>query len=161
MDLSIVIVSWNVKDLLIACLESVFAACKALNVEIIVVDNKSSENTVTEIESRFPRARVIANDKNVGFAAANNQALMKCTGQYILLLNPDPIVVNDAIIRLITFMETHPDVGLVGPRLDLPNGEIQITCARSFPTPIDWFWYFSFIGQVFRTSTYFGRLYLS
>lgn len=160
-DLSVIIVSWNVASLVTACLESVFLAARALTIEVIVVDNNSTDNTVEQVQTRFPQVQLIINHYNVGFAAANNQALAISRGRYILLLNPDTIVVEDSLVRMVNYAETHSDVGLLGPMLETPNGQIQYYCARSFPTPIDWFWYYSFIGQLFSGSRFFGRLYLS
>lgn len=160
-DLSIIIVNWNVKNLLAACLRSVLDTSKELVLEIIVVDNNSTDGTVDLVRREFPQVLLIANDANVGFAGASNQALAICRGSYILLLNPDTVVLDDALVRMVDFLESHPEIGLIGPRLQSPNGDIQYYCARSFPTPIDWFWYYSFIGQLFPGSRFFGTLHLS
>jgi GT2 family glycosyltransferase len=160
-DLSVVVVSWNVSALVVACLESVLAAARDMTIEVIIVDNNSTDSTVEQVRARFPQVRLIANRHNAGFAAANNQALGICCGRNILLLNPDTIVLENSLTRMVTFADANSSVGLLGPRLQTPSGHIQEYCARSFPTPIDWFWYYSLVGQVFHRSRVLGKLYLS
>jgi O-antigen biosynthesis protein len=160
-DVTIIIVSWNVEELLIECLKSIYANAEGLSLEIIVVDNNSSDGTVDSIRAGFPGVRIIENRENVGFAAANNQAFPLCEGRYILLLNPDTQIVGDAIQKMIRFADSNLDFGLVGPRLEFSNGEIQFVSARSFPTPVSYFWYTSFLGQVFPKSRIFGKYYLT
>src|SRR4051812_38640865 len=96
-DLSVIIVSWNVADLVVGCLESVFTAATGLMVEVIVVDNDSVDSTVHLIRTRFPYVSVITNSYNAGFASATNQGLRICRGRYALLLNPDTIIKEDAL----------------------------------------------------------------
>jgi GT2 family glycosyltransferase len=160
-DLSVVIVSWNVADLVVACLESLFAAATGLMVEVIVVDNDSVDMTVHQIRTKFPNVTVITNNYNAGFAAATNQGLHMCRGRHALLLNPDTILKEDALRIMVNFADKNPHIGLLGPKVLLPSGEIQKACAGSLPKPLDWFWYYSLIGQVFRRSKIFGKLYLS
>jgi GT2 family glycosyltransferase len=159
-DLSVIIVSWNVERLVVACLESIARAAKQFTVEVIVVDNNSADDTVTQVRSKFPQVKLIANDHNAGFAAATNQALTLCQGQYILLLNPDTELTEDSLTQMVSALEANHDIGLLGPMLQTPEGEIQEYCARSFPTPLNLFWYYSFIGQIFRSKT-FSSLYMS
>jgi GT2 family glycosyltransferase len=160
-DLSIVIVSWNVEKLILDCLRSIYETGKDLLIEVIVVDNDSTDATVEQVRQQFPQTHVIVNKYNAGFARANNQALALCRGRNILLLNPDTIVTEGALRKMMCFADSHPEVGLVGPRLQSPDGSIQYCGARSFPTPLGYFWYYSFIGQVFPHVRQFGKLYLS
>ncbi len=134
-ELSIVIVSWNVADLLESCLHSIENnSSEVSNLEAIVVDNASSDNTVERIERSFPWVRLIANRENRGFASANNQALSIVQGKYIMLLNPDTVVSPGCFHKLIGYMERNPWCGMAGPRLVHPDGTTQLTCARRLPT---------------------------
>jgi len=132
-DLSIVIVNWNVRDLLRRCLHSILADSHTCPLEIIVVDNGSSDGSVEMVQAEFPDIHLIANAENRGFPAANNQGLAVAQGRYALLLNPDTEVVGDALATLVAFADAHPDVGMVGPQLLYPDGSIQ-SSRRRFPT---------------------------
>ena len=133
MKLSIIIVSWNVKEDLANCLLSIEKNPASEPFEIIVVDNASTDGTVEAVKVNFPEVVVIANDKNRGFAAANNQGVEKARGKYIFLLNPDTIVHPDSLDVLVKFMDENSDVGACGPQLLNKDGTIQPS-ARSFPT---------------------------
>jgi len=128
LDLSVVIVSWNVKEYLVKCLSSVNNNVKNLSYEIIVIDNNSSDGTAEMIRQEFPEIKLTINRENVGFARANNQAFAQCNGRYILLINPDTYLIDNSINRLIEFLESHKEVGVVGPRLLNPNKSIQYIC---------------------------------
>lgn len=132
-DLSVVIVSWNVAGLLVKCLESLIADAKGLSLEVFIIDNASKDDTLSRLRN-FPQVRVVANEVNVGFARANNQVFKDVTGRFVLILNPDTIIVESALRKMMNFLVNHPDVGMVGPRLCYPNGEVQSTCARPFIT---------------------------
>src|SRR5262245_3655982 len=108
-DVSIVIVSWNVRELLRDCLRSIREeTAPDCRYELIVVDNASSDQSVDMIRAEFPWARLISSGENLGFAKANNRALPLCRGRYLLLLNPDTVVVDHALDRLVDWMEAHP-----------------------------------------------------
>jgi hypothetical protein len=130
-DLGIVIISWNVKDLLIqnltALLESHGTTC-----QIIVVDNASSDGTVEEVRQRFPEIDVIANHENLGFAKAVNQGLREMHARHALLLNPDMLVEPEALEKTVAYLDAHPDVAVVGGRLASPGGQI-VKSVRRFP----------------------------
>jgi N-acetylglucosaminyl-diphospho-decaprenol L-rhamnosyltransferase len=134
-DLSIVVVSWNVSGLLRRCLRSVeqSAGLSGLQYEIIVVDNASTDGSVAMVGAEYPQVQLVANEKNVGFPAANNQGLARASGRYVLLLNPDTEVIEDALGRLVGFAEVNADVGVAGPMLLNPDGSIQES-RRRFPT---------------------------
>jgi GT2 family glycosyltransferase len=132
-DLSIVIVSFNTRDLLRNCLTSVAAGGGNLEVETFVVDNASADGSPDMVEREFPSVRLICNDVNRGFAAANNLAIEQATGRYLLLLNSDTEVQHDALRTLVRFMDQHPNAGYCGPRLINPDGSHQPS-ARRFPT---------------------------
>jgi GT2 family glycosyltransferase len=131
---SVVIVSWNTRELLRGCVESTLAARKELGrpVDVIVVDNASSDGSAAMVRQEFPDVRVVANASNVGFAAATNQGLRESHGRYLLLLNPDTRATPDFLQVLISFAEDHPEAGAVGPRLVGKDGMDQVSC---FPLP--------------------------
>ncbi|MCS7178112.1 MAG: glycosyltransferase family 2 protein [Anaerolineae bacterium] len=132
-DLSVLIVNWNVRDLLRRCLHSILASLPIGALEIIVVDNGSTDGSAEMVRAEFPQVHLIANTDNRGFTRANNQGLAVARGRYILLLNPDTEVVGDALETMITFADAHPNVGIVGPQLLNPDGTVQ-SSRRRFPT---------------------------
>ncbi|MGI5916945.1 MAG: glycosyltransferase family 2 protein [Anaerolineae bacterium] len=144
-DLDIVIVNWNVRDLLRACLESILATPGAqldgrgtlhlgqYTVRVYVVDNASTDGSPDIVRETFPWAQLIESDVNLGFTRGNNLALRRCQGRYVLLLNPDTRVLGDALIVMLDYMESHPDVGVLGPRLYYGDGTVQ-SSRRRFPT---------------------------
>lgn len=132
--LSVVVVSFNTATLLHDCLTSLFESTQTPSLEVLVVDNGSCDGSVEMIHSTFPEVRLIANEENLGFGVANNQAIAAARGSYVLLLNSDTIVWPGAIERLICEMEREPGLALVGPRLVGANGIRQRSASR-FPTP--------------------------
>jgi len=134
-DLSIVIVSWNVKELLERCLSSVAECCRrgSLQCEVIVVDNASADGSPEMIRRRFPDVKLIASEDNLGFVKGNNIGVAHSNGRHMLLLNPDTEVVGDALQTMVAYMDHHADVGAVGPMLLFPNGQVQPS-RRRFPT---------------------------
>ena len=135
-DLSVIVVSWNVRDLLRRCLSSVPGAGSSpcdLGAEVVVVDNASTDGSVRMVEQEFPSVRIVANSTNRGFPAANNQGMALANGRYILLLNPDTEVLDNALETMVDFADAHSDVGVVGPRLLNTDGSVQ-SSRRRFPT---------------------------
>jgi GT2 family glycosyltransferase len=132
-DLSIVIVNWNTRDLLKDCLQSVWSSLAGVEAEVIVVDNASTDGSVEMARSHFPATRLIANPDNRGFAAANNQGFDIARGRHVLLLNSDTIVHGDVLARSVEYMDHNPDVGMMGCRVLNGDGSTQMTCSR-FPT---------------------------
>jgi N-acetylglucosaminyl-diphospho-decaprenol L-rhamnosyltransferase len=135
-QLTVVIVNWNVRDLLRTCLESLARQLPLPEEEgtsIIVVDNASIDGSVEMLRAEFPHVRLIANDHNAGFGAANNQALQDSDSKYLLFLNPDAEVRPGAIQRLLAFIDQRPQVACVGPKLLNPDGSTQPS-RRGFPT---------------------------
>ena len=131
--LSIIIVTWNVRRHVLDCLQSIGRCPLCDAFEVIVVDNASTDGTVDAVRRDSPHVTVLANEKNRGFAAASNQGIAESRGQYLLLLNPDTIVHPHSLDTLRSFMDSHPDVGVCGPRLLNGDGTIQAS-ARRFPT---------------------------
>jgi len=132
-DVSVIIVSWNVVEWLIPCLASVREGWGALRGEIIVVDNGSADGTPERVRAAFPEVRLWVNPVNRGFPAANNQGMALARGRYFFLLNPDTRVLDRAIESLVAFAEAHPEAGVVGPQLLNPDGTVQ-SSRRRFPT---------------------------
>jgi GT2 family glycosyltransferase len=132
-DLSIVIVSWNVRDLLRQCLRSIPSDLQTCKLEIIVVDNVSTDGSAEMVRTEFPDARLIVNTENRGFPAANNQGIAIAEGRYVLILNPDTEVVGDALAAMMAYADENPDVGAVGPQLLNEDGSVQ-SSRRRFPT---------------------------
>ena len=132
-DVSIILVNWNTRDLLIQCLQALPPAMRDLDAEIIIVDNASSDGSVQALKSEFAYVHLIQNERNLGFAAANNQALRIAAGQYALVLNTDTLPKPESIKRLVAFAETHPQAGMVGALLLNPDGSFQASFA-DFPS---------------------------
>lgn len=130
-DLSVIIVNWNTRQLLLDCLRSLVTS--HLQLEVFVVDNASSDNSVAAVRANFPDVRVIENVVNRGFAAANNQAISQSRGRYVLLLNSDTVVLTGALERLVAFADAHPTVGVVGAQLLNGDGTLQPSWA-AFPS---------------------------
>ncbi len=133
LDLSVIVVSWNVRNLLEPCLGSIKAAARGLSAEIFVVDNASHDGSAEMVRQVFPEIQLITNAQNLGFGAANNQALRLSRGKYVLLINPDTLIPKYAIRRLIAFMEKHPRAGIVGPEQRGGDGELHINWVRWSP----------------------------
>ena len=142
MDLAVIIVNWNVRELLRRCLASVEASARAsrLTVTIVVVDNASSDGSVAMVAAEFPAVRLIASERNLGFTAGNNLGLRALSAypedeqpRYILFLNPDAEVISDALGTMVRYLDAHPAVGIVGPQLRYPDGTVQPS-RRRFPT---------------------------
>lgn len=133
MDISIVIVNWNTRELLRECLASVLRTVHGLTYEVIVVDNASDDGSVAMLQDLFPHVMIIANDENRGFGAANNQAFQIMAGRYALLLNTDTVLTEDAVRYLFSFMENHPEAGMSCGQLLNRDGSKQNSIA-AFPT---------------------------
>ncbi|MDQ1301443.1 MAG: N-acetylglucosaminyl-diphospho-decaprenol L-rhamnosyltransferase, partial [Chloroflexota bacterium] len=163
-DLSVVIVSWNVRDLLRECLRSIVRSQESgvrgqesgtlipdpwpLTTEIIVVDNASADGSAAMVAAEFPTVRLISSPTNRGFTGGNNLGLEAARGRYVFFLNPDTVASRAALVTLVDYLETHADVGVVGPQLRYGDGRLQ-SSRRRFPTlltalfesaPLEWHW---------------------
>ncbi len=132
-ELSIIIVSWNVRDLLRQCLDSIDRGKTGLDLEVIVVDSASVDGTQEMVVAEFPWVMLLAQTENVGFPRGNNIGIRQARGHKLLLLNPDTIVKGDALHQMVDYLEEHASVGALGPRLSYPDGTIQ-SSKRRFPT---------------------------
>ncbi len=172
-DIGIVIVNWNTKDLLRKCLQTVMASEGNFTFKIVVVDNASPDGSAAMVKAEFPPAdfpdlHLIVSTINGGYSYANNLGLRFLgfddgekaaidSPRYALLLNPDTEVPPKALYEMIRFMDSRPEIGMAGPKLILPDGSLDKACRRSFPTPIVSFYHFSGLAKLFPHSPRFAR----
>ena len=156
MDVSVIIVNWNTRDILRNCLLSIYEQTNEIDFEVIVVDNASTDGSVEMVKKDFPQVILIENMGNRGFAAANNQGLKIAKGQYILLLNSDTIVLDGAIQKTVAFAEQHPEAAAIGCKVLNPDGSLQPTCFM-FPSLLNMFLSSTYLYKVFPKSKFFGR----
>jgi GT2 family glycosyltransferase len=165
MDLSIIIVNYNVRHFLEQCLYSVQQAIEKLkeedyDAEIFVVDNNSVDGSVGEVRRKFPLVKLIENKENAGFSKANNQAIVQSSGGYVLLLNPDTVVEEDTFLKCIEFMDSHPDAGALGVKMIDGKGVFLPESKRALPTPEVSFYKMFGFASLFPASRRFGKYYL-
>lgn len=156
MDVSILIVAWNVRDLLAQCLRSVYTETKGIDFEVIYVDNGSADGSVEMVRKEFPQARIIANPDNKGFIKANNQAIEVATGRYVLLLNSDTVVLDNAIAKAVQFADSRPRAAVVGCRVLNPDRTLQDSCFRFYST-LNMLLDVTWLSRAFPKSPFFGR----
>ncbi len=159
MDVSVVIVSYNVSDLLNECIISIKKETSC-SYEIIVVDNNSVDNSVEMLKTKHPDVKLIQNNHNVGFARANNQAFKEATGKYILMLNPDTIILKNAINKLVQFMDKHPEMGASGPKVLNTDMTLQHNC-HHFPSVLIRFAGYLQLKKFFPKNRLFGREHMT
>ncbi len=162
--LSVVIVNWNVKDLLRRCLNSVLEGLRSdngqqLSCQIVVVDNASDDGSVGMLREEFPHVHLIANKENLGFTRGNNQGIAFSNGRYVLLLNPDTEILGDALGEMVVYMEAHHRVGALGPQLLDPDGQVQ-SSRRRFPNLGTAYVESTFLQQWFPESDILKRYYV-
>ncbi|OGD87149.1 hypothetical protein A2164_04280 [Candidatus Curtissbacteria bacterium RBG_13_35_7] len=160
MDLSIIIVSFNTEELIKDCLNSLKVAITSIKSEVFVVDNNSRDKTTNLIKKNFSWVKLIVNNHNLGFSKANNKALKKAKGKYILILNPDTKLMPDTIIKMINFMNNKPDAAVASCKVELPSGKLDRDCRRLFPTPWRAFTHFSGLSKIFKGSKVFDQYYI-
>lgn len=156
LDLSIIIVNWNARDLLRRCLEAVIATTRQTSYEIIVIDNYSSDGSQDMLRQDFPAVRLIANDKNVGFSGANNQGMAVSSGRYMLLLNSDAFVQENTIDVMVKFTDEHPEAGMTACKLLFEDGRLQPSC-YSFPSLLTELYTALQLDKLFKRSHIFGK----
>ena len=166
LDLAVVILNYNTRDLLRDCLRSLQAQA-GLRFAVCVVDNASGDGSAEMVAADFPDAALIRNKHNAGFSAGNNLGLRhfgfpdRPQARYAMLLNPDTLLPADALHHLVRFADGQPDVGIVGPKLVLPDGSLDKACRRSFPTPEVSFYRLTGLSALFPRSRRFGRYNLT
>ncbi|MBW6499131.1 MAG: glycosyltransferase [Bacteroidales bacterium] len=160
MDLTVVIVNYNVQYFLDQCLKSVFSSGKNLAMEVIVVDNNSVDGSLEMLREKYPQVHLIANEENLGFSRANNQAIAIAKGRYVLLLNPDTVVEDDTLPRVVRFMDEHPDAGGLGVKMLDGQGRFLPESKRGLPTPAVAFFKIFGLARLFPKSKTFGKYHL-
>ena len=148
-DIAVIIVNWNAREDLRRCLQSLYAdPLPRVSYEVWVVDNASDDSSADMVASEFPQVTLLANTDNAGFSKANNQAIARTDSRYVFLLNSDAFIHPGALDHLVAYADTHPQAGIVGPKVLNSNGSIQFSCRR-FPS----------LGAGFFRNTYLGRLF--
>ncbi len=164
-DLGIVIVNWNTRDLLRDCLKSVLAST-GVSFQVVVVDNASTDGSAEMVQMEFPEVTLIVSEINGGYSYANNLGLRmlgfgrdepSSAPRYALLLNPDTVVPEDGFRQMVAFMDADPQIGVAGPRLVMLDGQLDMACRRSFPTPEVSFYRMIGLSKLFPKSRRFGR----
>ncbi len=159
-DLSIVIVNWNVCALLRRCLHSILATMGVWPVsEVIVVDCASADGSVAMVQREFPSVRLLSASENLGYARGANWGVAQAAGRYLMIMNPDTEIVDDALATLVHYMEAHPGVGAVGPQLRYADGSAQPS-RRRFPTPMTAFWESTLLQQWFPRNRFAQHYYM-
>jgi len=159
--LTVVIVNYNSNDFLHRCLDSLFENTAAGSFRVVIVDNASEDQDFSKIEKEHPSASIILNQQNLGFAVACNQGLERFQSDYYLLLNPDCVVGEGAVDRCVDFLNRNNSVGIVGCRVNNPDGTLQLACRRRIPRPSSAFYRFSGLNRLFPDSPRFGAYNLS
>lgn len=160
-DLSIIIVNYNTPALTLNCIRSIRGSETTFSYEIILVDNASSDGSQQQFNEELQDCKFIFNENNLGFSKANNQGIHISKGRYILLLNSDTEIQSNTIQVMLSYMESHPDVGASGCKLLLSNGELDDTCKRGFPTPSASFYYLFGFSRMFPNNPRFNKYKLN
>ncbi|CAG7647703.1 N-acetylglucosaminyl-diphospho-decaprenol L-rhamnosyltransferase [Paenibacillus solanacearum] len=161
MDLSIIVVNYNTRELTLNCLESIFDSETCFKYEVVLVDNHSTDSSVDAILNQYPDIKLICNHVNLGYSKANNQGICMAQGRYILLLNSDTIVQRYTLETMIRFMDHNLSVGAAGCKIILPDGSLDRACRRGFPTPSASFYYAFGISKLFPSISRFNQYQLS
>ncbi len=156
MDLSVIIVSYNTRELLRQTIQSVIDTTHRISYEIIVSDNDSSDGSPLMVESEFKDVRLIRTGANLGFSKANNLAIKEARGRYILILNSDTVVKGNCLDECVGYMDADNRIGALGCKIILPNGELDHACKRGFPTPEASLYYMLGLHKAFPSNDKFG-----
>lgn len=155
-DVSIIIVNWNTRDILRDCLKSVYEETKDIRFEVILIDNASSDGSVEMVRREFPQVILIENLENRGFASGNNQGIRVAKGQYVLLLNSDTVVLDEAIQKSVYFAESHQGAAVVGCKVLNPDRTLQLTCSM-FPSLLNLFLAATYLYKLSQHNRFLGR----
>jgi len=156
MDVSIIIVSWNTRYILCDCVASIYAQTRDIKFEVIVIDNASTDGSAEMVRTKFPQVVLVENSENRGFAAANNQGIAIARGQYVLLLNSDTLVLDQAIAKTVSFADAYPETAVIGCRVLNPGKTLQPTCFM-FPSILNMFLSSTYLYKLFPRNKFFGR----
>jgi GT2 family glycosyltransferase len=159
-DVSIIIVNWNVEKLLRDCLRSIYENTKKISFEVILIDNASHDGSVEMVKKEFPHVHLIANTDNAGFTKANNQGIRIAKGRLIMLLNPDTELLGNAVLNMVHFMDAHKDCGALGAELKNTDGSLQRSC-KTFPSLEVTLYNSLFLDSLFPSSQIFGKHYMT
>jgi len=159
-DVSVIIVAWNVRQLLHDCLKSVYEKTRDVDFEVIYVDNASEDGSVEMVKEQFGEVRIIENDENKGFIKANNQGIEVAQGRYVLLLNSDTILLDNAIAKTVRFADANPDAAVFGCKVLNPDRTIQRTCFM-YPSVLNMFLAATYLYKIFPKSRFFGREHMT
>lgn len=159
-DVSIIIVAWNVRQLLCDCLKSVYDQTRDIDFEVIYVDNASEDGSVEMVSKEFPKVKIIENENNEGFIKANNQGIDIAQGRYILLLNSDIVVLDNAIAKTVKFADSHPEAAVFGCKVLNPDHSLQRTCFM-YPSILNMFLKATYLYKIFPKSKFFGREHMT
>lgn len=161
LDVSVVIVNYNVKEFVQNLLHSLEKATRSIKAEIIIVDNASDDGSVELISEKFPNVKLVASKENLGFGRANNVGFQMAQGKYLFILNPDTLVQEDTLEKLIAFFERTPDAGMIGCKILNPDGTLQLNCRRGFPSPWTSFCKVTGLSSLFPKSRLFAKYNLT
>ncbi len=171
LDIAIVIVNWNTRDLLRRCLETVYASCGDVTYRVVVVDNGSKDDSAQMVADEFPQVDLMVGHGNIGYPKGNNLGLRLLgyhddhvtseAPRYALLLNPDTELPPDALAKTVQYMDDNSDIGVLGPKLVLLDGSLDMACRRSLPTVDVAFWRMIGFSKLFPQSKVFGRYNLT
>jgi GT2 family glycosyltransferase len=156
MDVSIVVINWNTREILRECLSSITEQTQGIKYEVIVVDNASTDGSAEMVKDDYPEVVLVENSENRGFAAANNQAILMAKGRYVLLINSDTIVLDNAIEKVVDFAEEHPKSAVVGCRALNSDRSLQLTCFKH-PSILNMILSSTYLYKIFPKNKFFGR----
>lgn len=156
LDVSIIVVGYNTKDLVLQCLESIYRETKQSTFEVVYVDNDSNDESANTVRKKYPQVTIIENDSNLGFSRANNQGIKQSIGRYILLLNSDTIIIEDAISRAIRFADSRMDAAVIGCKVEGVDGIPQKNCFMSYST-CGFFLMATYLYKVFPKNKHFAK----
>ena|SRR6185503_7160586 len=155
MKASVVIVSWNAKAFLLKCIDSILRQASVESLEIVIVDNASADGSAEAVRDNYPQVKLIANDKNYGFAKATNMGIRATTGDYLFLINSDVVVSDECFAKTIAYMDEHPEIGMLGPRIVGQDGRVQRSC-MGYPSLWDAMCRAVALDRLFPRSKLFG-----
>lgn len=161
MDLSVIIVNYNTKDLLKQTIQSVIDNTKDIEYEIFVTDNASSDGSVEMLKKEYTQVKLIESKDNLGFPKGNNIAIKRASGKYILLLNSDTKVIGNCLQNCVKYMDEHSHIGALGCKVELPSGKLDHACKRGFPTPEASLYYLLKLNKLFPEKKKFGKYTMS
>lgn len=155
--ISIVIVNWRTPELLRGCLNALGNDEHKDSFELYVVDNASGDESLSILSNEFSYVNVLVNEDNVGFSKACNQVIPKAKGEYVLLLNPDTVVIDNAVSKMAAFLDNNPEYGAVGPKILNEDGTLQLACRRAFPSPAAAFFRLTYLSKLFPGHPLFAK----